>query len=78
MGQEVPLLDGFHPLGNDRQTQALTQGHDRPGKGGIVGIGEYIADEGLIDLQLVEGQVLQVGERGVSGAEVVQGEPFGG
>ena len=40
MGKEVPLLHGFHPLGNDRQTQGLTQGHDRPGKGGIVGIGE--------------------------------------
>ena len=39
------------------------------------GIFVEIGDERLIDLDLVEGERLEIGQRGVSGAEVVHGDP---
>ena len=53
----------------------MAQIDDRLGHGGGSRIIGKIADEGLIDLELVHGQAAQVAERGVAGAEVVDGEP---
>lgn len=71
-GKEVALPFGLHTFGDNRQPHALGQRHDSFGDGGIVGIGEHVAHEGLIDFQLVQGQELQIGKRGVAGTEVIQ------
>src|SRR6266571_3801524 len=66
--EEFPMCFGLNPLGNDIQTQALPHGHDGAGYRGAVGVGEYVAHKGLVDLQLAQGKLLQVGERGIAGA----------
>ena len=45
--------------------------HNGGDDGTTVGTAGQVADEGLVDLQLVHRQVAQVGEAGVTGAEVV-------
>src|ERR1700712_595627 len=47
---------------------------DRPDDDAVVGVGGEIADEGAVDLELVAVEVLEVGERGIAGAEVVESE----
>ena len=42
--------------------------------GGIVRVGGDVGDEGLVDLEDVEGKALQIGQAGIAGAEVVDGE----
>ncbi|MNN93590.1 hypothetical protein D3C81_2120680 [compost metagenome] len=60
--QEGALSLGFHAFGNHRKAQDLAQAHDRAGDGGIVGIDQHIPDEGLVDLQLIQRQTLQIGQ----------------
>lgn len=62
-GQKVTLRFRFNALGNHPQTEALAQGDDSAANRGIVGIGEQVTDEGLINLQLAQRQSLQVGKR---------------
>ena len=44
--------------------------------GQVVRVVQHAAHETLVDLQRGDRQALQVGERGVSGAEIVEGEPY--
>ncbi len=59
-GEEIPLRLGFHALGDDPQTQALRQGDDGPGDGGVADVVQQIPDETLVDLQFVERQALEI------------------
>src|SRR5512133_4148835 len=71
-GQEIPLCDGLHPLGDDAQAETLGQRHDGAGDGGIVGVAQHILDEGLVDLQQIEWHALQVGQGGRARSEIIQ------
>ena len=62
LGETGALGFGFHAFGNHGQAQALAEGDNRTGDGGVVGVGQQVAHEGLIDLQVVKGQPLQVGQ----------------
>jgi hypothetical protein len=42
---------------------------------GVAVAGGDPVDEGAVDLELVHRQLVQVGQRGVPGAEVVDGQP---
>src|SRR5574343_399402 len=55
-GQKLPLSIRFHTFGNDIETKAVAKCDDRPGYCGIVGVGQYIANERLVDFQLVQRQ----------------------
>src|SRR5467141_1243021 len=59
------------PFGDDRQPEAMAQVHRGPDDGGAVTVGRHVEDEGLIDLDLAYREALEVGERGVAGAKVV-------
>ena len=50
LGQKVALLLCFYPFGNDIKAKAMRQGHDSAGNGCVIGVADYIADEGLVDL----------------------------
>ena len=71
LGVLLGLLD---PLGQGLETEGLAQldqGADqRPGLG-RVGHG---GDERAVDLEGVDGELLEIGQRGVAGAEVVDGD----
>ena len=61
------VLDAFS---DDRQAEALPERDD----GAIVGVGEQVTDERLIDLELIERQALQVRKRRIPRTEVVERE----
>ena len=70
-GQHVPggaVLDTF---GHDPQLQGVGQVDDGPHDRARAGVGGHGLDERLVDLQLVDRQVLQRGQRRVARAEVV-------
>ena len=52
----------------------MAEGDDRAGDGGIVGAAGDVADEAAVDLELVNRQLLEVAERRIAGAEVVDGQ----
>ena len=66
--QHRVILD---PLGDGLETERVAQidrsAHDRRG----AGIGEHPLNEGAIDLHRIEGQLVQITERAVAGAEIV-------
>ncbi len=74
MRQEDALVLGLHPLGDDVQPQAAAEGDDGLGNGAIVRVLGDAAHEGLVDLELIQGQAFEVGQRGIAGAEIVHGE----
>jgi hypothetical protein len=71
-GQRPELVVGLDTLGKHRQSQPMRKpdhgAHDRER---AIGAAEA-CDERAVDLDPVEWQRLQIGQRGVSGAEIVQ------
>src|SRR5262245_49849708 len=60
VGEESELLFGFHALGQDREVQSTTERDDRADNGrGLLAVAE-IGDKGLVNLDLVEGERLQI------------------
>jgi hypothetical protein len=70
-GQNLQMLQGLYPFGDDLQAEALADGQQRFHQGGVVGSGRNVADEALVKLQPVHRQTFQVGQGGVANAEVV-------
>src|SRR5690606_29883042 len=68
------LVRGLHVLGQYRQPHAFGQQHDHLGDFSAVGILQHALHGTLVDLQLIQRQPVQVVQRGVAGAEVVQRE----
>jgi hypothetical protein len=73
--KEVRLLPGLDALGDHLQPEAPGQGQDGPGDGNILRVAGQILDEATVDLQGIDGQALQVAERGIAGAEVIDRHP---
>src|SRR6267143_263906 len=61
----------LYPFGDDRQPEAMAEVDRGADDGGAVAVGRHVEDEGLIDLDFAHREPLEVGERGVAGAEVV-------
>ena len=69
----IQLIVRLDPFGRGQHAQRIRQPHDRGDDRGVaVGRIGDAADEGLVDLDLVERRVLQIAERGIAGAEIVQ------
>src|ERR1051326_2739023 len=62
-------LDAFR---DDFEAEGVGHGDDGGDDGGAVRVGVDVADEGLVDLERVDREALEVGERRVAGAEVVE------
>src|SRR3954452_9264708 len=69
-----PLLDGLDALGDDRETEAVAEGDDGFGDRAVVLVAGQSVDERTVDLEAVDRQLLEVCERRVAGAEVVDCE----
>jgi hypothetical protein len=54
--QERQLLFGFDAFAQDRQPEAVPEGHDCARDVGGLRIGIQVGDEGAVDLDLVEGE----------------------
>jgi len=61
--QELPLPQRLDPFCNHLQPQAVAQRDDGAHDRGVVLVGEHVAHEGVVDLELVERQLAQVGQR---------------
>ena len=70
--RQLPLR--FHPLGSHTQVQAVGHGDDGPDDGGVVGIRLDVAHEGAVDLQRIDRQLFQIGERRIARSEIVHRE----
>lgn len=66
--ENVLILDTF---GNRFQPQAVRHLDDRPHDRRVFRIHGHITHEGLVDLELVDLEPLQVREAGVAGSEIV-------
>lgn len=56
LDQEIALAFGLDALGNDLQTQIVTQGDHRSHDLGIACVALDTLNEGLVDLYLIDGQ----------------------
>ena len=63
------------PLGDHVQREGAGHADDRLDDRRALLLDPERVDEGAVDLQRVEGEAVEVGERGVAGAEVVEDEP---
>ncbi len=69
--QELELLLGLDALRDDDELEAAPHRDDRHRDGGVVLVAGKVTDEGLVELDAVDREALQVVERGVAGSEVV-------
>lgn len=74
--QQISLLLGFHSLGDNLEVKVVGKGDYRVDDPQISRIGGHFCDEGAIDLQFIDGQRYEIGERRVTGAEVVNGNRY--
>ena len=70
--QEVHLLPGLRPLGNDLDAQMVDHFQNAGNNGADLGAGLDLAGEGHIQLQNIEIISFQHTEGGIAGAEVIQ------
>jgi hypothetical protein len=68
------LAFGFNTLGGSGHVQAMGQAHDCLSQAARADCTVDAVNETSIDLQIVNGQTLQVTERRVTGAEIVDGD----
>ena len=59
-------------LTDNPEPQALRKRHDGAGNGGSVGVNEDVTHKRAVNLQLVQRQALEVRQRGIAGAEVME------
>ena len=64
--EERHLLFNFNPFGNYFQIQALCHADDGGGDGHVAGVGGNVANEGAIDFEFVDAELLEVAEAGVA------------
>src|SRR6476661_712400 len=78
LAKEVPLLGRLDPFGDRPEPEARRElrerGDDRLSAHAVVFLMIEARDETAVDLEEVDGQALQVGERRVAGAEIVHAE----
>src|SRR5690606_737629 len=56
------------------QVHAVRHGDDGAHYGRVPGMLIQLVDEGAVDLQAVDGEVLEIGQRRVTGTEIVNGQ----
>ena len=72
--QILELLAGFDAFGDAGEAEVAAEADDGADQGFGGGLGGDVAEEGLVDLDAVELEAAEVGERGPASAEVVEGE----
>src|SRR5438876_5970056 len=72
--QELRLLQGLHAFGYDVDPEALSQHEDALDDLDLALVVSHGAHEGTVDLEGVDGQLVQVAERRIPGPEVVDAQ----
>ncbi len=71
---DIELVGGFDAFGDDAEVEFAGHGDDGADEGGSAEGGIDLFHEGAVDFEAVDGELLEVAEGGVAGAEVVDGE----
>ena len=66
------LLLRFHPFGHHVDAQLVCHGDDGLAQHQVLRVAAEVGDEAAINFDVVDGKAFEVGQRGVTGAEVVQ------
>src|SRR5690606_17655048 len=74
--QELHVLGTLNPFGDHFQPETLSEADDRPADDRRVGILGHSGDEAAIDLEQMQRKPLQVTERTVTRAEIVQRQAY--
>src|ERR1035437_8731094 len=69
----VELVGGFDAFGDDADADGVGEVGDHLDEGSAAGLVDLVG-EGGVDLDGIDGKVLEVGEGGVAGTEVVDGD----
>ncbi len=75
LAQKVGLFLRFHPFSDDGLAQHPAQGDDGFGLPFVEGAAGDVPDEGAIDLDGINRELFELGQRGVTEAKVVDGNP---
>ena len=70
--QDRSLVLGFDALGDDLHVQAVAQGNDRFQQLAACWPDIQLLDEGPVDLEAIEFELLQIAQRGIARAEIVE------
>ena len=66
------MFDGLDAFSDDLTVERFGQPQYTAQNGKVVGVVEHVADKALVDFELIDRKTFQVGQRRVTGAEVVQ------
>jgi len=69
--QVVVLTGRLHAFCHHGQAQVVGHADGGGANGGVIAVGLQFLDEGAVQLEVVQRQAFQVGQRGVAGAKVV-------
>ena len=72
--QKGRLVGGFHSFRHYLHLEAVGQGDDGDHHRPVIVVGGDVVDESPIDLEAVDGEALQIAQRRIAGAEVIQGQ----
>src|SRR5882762_5146065 len=70
-GEQLELLLRFHALGHDLELEAVREADDRERDHRVLRVCGDVANEGVVDLERVDGETLEVREARIAGAEIV-------
>src|SRR3569623_1790637 len=74
LAQEGELFGCLHALRHHVEAQAPRHGDDGGDDGRVVLIGLHVADEGAVDLESLDREALEIAQRRIARAEIVDGE----
>ena len=66
------MFDGFDTFSDHAAAKRLGQADDALHDGQVIAVVQHVADEALVDLERARRQALEIGERGITRAKVVQ------
>ena len=72
--QDLELLLGLDAFGGGDHAEARAEAHHGADDGDAIVLLAQFADEGAVDLDLVEGEAAQIAERRIAGAEIVHAD----
>src|SRR5882762_10484653 len=74
-GEQLELLLRFHALSHDLEFEAVREADDRERDHGVLRVGGDVANEGVVDLERIDRETLQVCEARVARPEIVHRDP---
>ena len=69
--QPLRLPNGLHPLSRDLEVQAAPEAHHCRNNGIIILVLLNVADKGLVNLEVIDRELLEMSKRGIARPEII-------